>query len=367
MRRLEIRIEERQGHGRFLGARLLALSLLAGFACVGAIFMALGIDPLYAFARIFAGCFGSEYGIKETLTKAIPLILIASGLTVVFRAKFWNIGAEGQLLAGATAATWVGLGLGEALPGPLVIALMAIAAACAGALWGLFPVLLKLKLGVNEVISTLMLNYIAAEIVSFLVIGPWKGPSKYGYPYTDDIPAGAQLGFIPGSRIHYVTLTLALLTALALFYLLFRTRFGYEARVIGENREAAKYAGIRFLKTSVIMMLISGGAAGLAGFGEIAGIHHHLTAPSAISGGYGFTAIIVAWLGKLNPLLAVVAGIFFAGIVVGGDAIQISLGLPASTVQVFNGVILIFLIMGDYFTRQRVVARLAPREGSRHG
>jgi ABC-type uncharacterized transport system permease subunit len=139
-----------------------------------------------------------------------------------------------------------------------------------------------------------------------------------------------------------------------LFFLLYKTRIGYEVRVIGENREAARYAGINYVKSIIIIMLISGGVAGIAGVGEIAGIHHQLTYPEQISAGYGFTAIIVAWLAKLNPLFVIAAGIFFAGILVGGDAIQISLGLPAATVGIFNGIILFFLITGDFFIKNTI-------------
>ncbi len=349
-----LEISDRQTYGKLFSFGVVAASVLCGLIAIGLLFLMKGVNPAYAIWKIFAGSFGSLYGIRETLTKAIPLILTAAGLTVVFRGKYWNIGAEGQLIIGAAAATWIALKAGASLPAPLVIVLMILFAAAFGALWGLVPAYFRARFGINEVISTLMFNYIAAEFVSFLVIGPWKGTTKYGYPYTDDIAAGLFLGYLPGSRIHYVTLALALVLALALFYLLFRTRFGYEIRVIGESQEAARYAGINFLGTTLLMAAISGAMAGIAGFGEIAGIHHHLTSPETISAGYGFTAIIVAWLGKLNPLLTILSGIFFAGILVGGDAIQISLGLPAATVQVFNGTILIFLIMGDFFLKHRL-------------
>ena len=232
-----------------------AASVLAGFAAVGLLFLVKGVNPLTAFFRIFAGSFGSSYGIRETITKAIPLVLIASGLTVVFRGKFWNIGAESQVLMGAACTTWVGLNLGPSLPGPLLIPLMILGGCLGGALWAVPPAILKLRFGINEVISTLMFNYIGAEVVKYLVVGPWKGETQFGYPYTDDLPEHGILGLIPGSRIHYLTLILALITVALLFYLLFRTRFGYEVRVIGENREAAKYAGIDFATTTVIMML----------------------------------------------------------------------------------------------------------------
>ena len=337
-----------------LSALIVFASLLAGLSAIGFIFLLKGLNPFYAIFRIFSGSFGSFYGFKETVTKAIPLILIAGGLTIAYRGKFWNIGAESQLLCGAAVATWIALRWGPFLPGGMVVFLMFTGGFIGGALWGIIPAILRVRFGINEVISTLMLNYVCAEFIKMLVIGPWKGKTQFGYPYTDDFPDTAVLALLPGSRIHYITLIIALAAVVILFFVIFRTRFGYEVRVIGENQEAARYAGIDFVKTTVLMMVISGGLAGLAGVGEVAGLHHHLTYPESISSGYGFTAIIVAWLARLNPVLVIISGLFFAGILVGGDAIQISLNLPAATVNVFNGIILVFLIMGEYFQRNRI-------------
>jgi simple sugar transport system permease protein len=329
------------------------LSIFAGLAAISMIFLVVGTNPLYAIKEIFSGSFGSLYGIKETLTKAIPLILTGAGLTLAFRARFWNIGAEGQMLMGAVFATWTALTFGPDLPSWIIVPMMFIAGFTGGALWGIIPAVLKIKYSINEVISTLMLNYICADFVTLLVVGPWKGSHRFGFPGTDNLPDSAVLGLIPGSRIHYATLILALFSAIALWAVIHKTRFGYEARVV-ENPDAGRYAGINFLKTTLILMAVSGGLAGLAGVGEVAGIHHYLGFPASISSGYGFTAIIVAWLAKLNPLYTVFSGLFFAGILVGGDAIQISLGLPAATVQIVNGTLLIFLIMGDYFLKHKV-------------
>lgn len=349
------RLEPRREVSTALSLLVLAGSLAAGLLAVAIVFIASGANPLYALSRIFMGSFGSVYGLGETLTKAIPLILIGSGLALAFRGKFWNIGAEGQLLAGAAAATWMGLNVH--LPAALIVPLMFLAGFAAGALWGLVAAVLKARFGVNEVISTLMMNYIAFELITLLVTGPWKGTSQLGFPYTDNLPRAAMLWVIPSTRIHLLTLILALVSAGALFFILRSTRFGYELRVLGENPEAARYAGIDFMKVSLLIMLVSGGLAGVAGVGEVAGIHHRLAFPQTISSGYGFTGVIVAWLGKLNPLAAVVSGLFFAGILVGGDSIQVSLGLPAATVQVFNGMLLFFLIGGDFFLKNRVVRR----------
>ena len=335
------------------------LSLFAGLVMISIIFLIVGVNPIYAISKIFSGSFGSLYGFKETLTKAIPLILIGAGLTLAFRAKFWNIGAEGQLLMGAIFATWVGLTFGDSLPPYIIVPMIFLAGFIGGAFWGIIPAILKIKYSINEVVSTLVLNYICADFLTMLIVGPWKGKTRFGFPGTNNLPDAAILGQIPGSRIHYATLILAILCAIILCVVIYKTRFGYETRVVGENPDAGKYAGINFLKTSLILMAISGGLAGLAGVGEVAGIHHYLGYPASVSSGYGFTAIIVAWLAKLNPLYTVISGIFFAGILVGGDAIQISLGLPAATVEIVNGTLLFFLIMGDYFLKHKVTLQFS--------
>jgi len=275
-------------------------------------------------------------------------MLCGIGLSIAFKGKFWNIGAEGQLLIGAVLATWVGLFIGKNLPSIILIPLMFLAGFVGGGLVALIPALLKVRFNTNEVISTLMLNYIIEQYVQYLVYGPWKGKTQYGFPYTDNLPPNALLPIIKGSRIHYPTLIIAIILSILIFFLLFRTKLGYEIRVIGENPLSAKYAGIDYIKVILIMMFLSGGIAALAGVGEIAGIHKHLTYPSQISSGYGFTAIIVAWLAQLNPLLVIVTSLFFGGILVGGDVIQTSFGFPFATINIFNGLMLVFISMG-YF------------------
>lgn len=357
----EIRVRRRRVVGNGLQLAVLFGSLVAGLIAVGCVFVIKGVNPFYAIGRIFSDSFGSTYGIYETIAKAIPLVIIGAGLVLAFRAKFWNIGAEGQLLFGAMFGTWVALNIGPNAPSIIVIPLMFIAGFIGGALLGSIPALLKVRFGVNEVISTLMLNYVAAEFVQYLIVGPWKGETQYGFPYTDDFPSSAVLGLAGNTRIHIVTLILAIVCVVVLTALIYRTRFGYEVRVTGENPDAARYAGIHTYKLTILLMVVSGGIAGLAGVGEVAGVHHHLSYPYTISAGYGFTAIIVAWLSRLNPMFVIVSGMFFAGIEVGGDAIQLSLGLPAATVEVFNGVILVFLIMGEYFLYHSVTIRIRPR------
>ncbi|MBN1648823.1 MAG: ABC transporter permease [Spirochaetales bacterium] len=352
---MKLQVTPRQTLTRGNSILIPLFSLIGGFALVSIVFLVKGINPFFALFSIFHDSFGSIYGIKETIRKAIPLILVAGGLCVVFQGKYWNIGAEGQLLMGAAFATWLALKLGNSLPGPVMIPLILLGGFIGGALWALPPAILKTRFNINEVISTLMFNYISFEIISYLCIGPWKGPSKSGFPYTEDFPESARLAFLPGTRIHYFTLIVALLFAVILFFLIYRTSLGYEIRVSGENIHAARYAGISVFRTTLISMIISGGVAGIAGMGEVAGVHFHLSSYSQnISAGYGFTAIIVAWLARLNPLLAIISSLFFAGLLVGGDAIQITLNLPAATVDVFNGILLFSLIIGEYFRNNSI-------------
>jgi general nucleoside transport system permease protein len=360
--------EDRRDLPTHVRAFILFASLAAGLAAMALIFAASGKNPAVGLWRIFRSGFLTTYGIGETFSRALPLALTGVGLCVAFQGRFWNIGAEGQILAGACMATWVGLGLGNTeLNGAAVIALMAIAGAAGGAAWGLIAALLRNYTEMNETISTLMLNYVLAEFVRFLIVGPWKGKSQHGFPYTDNLPDKVMLATVPGTRIPYLTALLAVIAVVLIYAALRRTKFGYEIRVLGENREAARYAGIDAKKLTLFMMLISGGLAGLAGFSEIAANHRHMTYPDTISAGYGFTAIIVAQLASLDPRWVIFSSIFFAGIIVGGDSIQIAMGLPAATVQVFQGVILVFLIMSEFFMRSRLrfVVRKTEEEATR--
>jgi len=327
------------------GAWILMVSLAAvisAFIAAGVIFWAFGINPLKAYAVIFVGTLADRRAAPEILRQTIPLLLCGVGLVVAFRAQFWNIGAEGQLLAGAVGATAVALFV--PLPGPWLLPAMFLAGCGAGVLWGLLPALLRLKLDVNDVITTLMMNYIALFFVEWLVHGPWKGQTARGFAYTDTFPETAWLALIPGTRVHWATLALGLALAVALAFFLARTRLGFEIRVLGENPLAARYAGINPLRTTVVAMILSAGAAGLAGVGEVAGIHHKLLAPEQISLGYGYAAIIVAWLARGSPLAAVLTALFLGLIFSSGDVMKVALQMPFRVTDVFNGLILFFLI-----------------------
>ncbi len=343
---------------------VLAVSLLAIAAALvmsGLIFWAYGLNPISAYRTIAVDTLGDPRALPEIVRPAIPLLLTGAGLVLAFRAQFYNIGAEGQLLLGAVAAT--GVALFSGLSAPWVLPVMFLAGFAAGALWGLLPAVLKLSLRVNEVISTLMMNYIALYLVSWLVTGPWKGPSVRGFAYTDTFPDGAQLPLIPGTRIHWPTLVIGIALAAIITFLLQRTRLGFEIRVQGQNPDAARYAGISPIGTTLAIMLISGGAAGLAGVGEVAGIHHKLLDPNQVSLGYGYAAIIVAWLARGSPLAAIVTALFLGLIYSSGDVMKVSLQMPFQVTGVFNGLILFFLIGSErllYYRLRWIPVRSVP-------
>ncbi len=348
-----MRLERRESSPRWLQAAAPLGSLCLAFAAISALFAASGVSSAEAIRIIFVSSLGSSYGISETVVKSIPLLLMGEGLVLSFTAGVWNIGCEGQLLAGATAATWVALYSGASgLPGLL---LMFAAGAAAGAAWALIPAFLKVKMNANEVIVTLMLNYVAEKVVEHLIYGPWRGAGEWGFPYTDKFPEWAQLPTLGSTRIHAPTLALALASPLLVYWVLSRSKLGFELRVYGSSKAAAEYAGVSKARVVAACLCISGVLAGLAGVGEVAGIHHRLRYPRGVSCGYGYTAIIVAWLGRLNPLLTILSAFFLGSLLVGGDAIQVKLRLPYGVVNVFNGMILLSLLVGEVASKYRVV------------
>jgi simple sugar transport system permease protein len=343
----EIRFERRRKSLGRKGILITISAVLIGILLAGLFFSLIGVSPVFAYKRILIGSFGSMSGWREILRKAIPLMMCGAGLAIAFRGLFWNIGAEGQIIAGAVAATWVALSLEQA-PSWVLLPSMFGLGFLFGAAWCIIPALLRAKLKVNEVITTLMLNYVVISLATFLVDGPWKGSSQYGYPYTDTFVDSARIPFIQGTRIPFLTLILAPLFCVGLYLLLTRSRAGYEIKVTGYNPKAARYAGMSFTKTLFLIAVISGGLAGIAGVGEVAGVHGKLSYPEDISSGYGFTAIIVAWLARLNPLGVVVSSIFVSGLLVGGDAIRTG-GVPAASIDIFMGLILLMLVSTEIF------------------
>lgn len=317
---------------------------------VGALFLAIdGYNPWKAYGVMFSGAFGSFYALGETVVNSIPLLFTGLGVAIAFRMLLWNIGAEGQFYMGAFGASWVALSFPHA-PAYLLLPGMMTAGFIGGALWGLVPALPRALWGVNETLTTLMLNYVAILWVDYLVYGPWRDPQGFNFPLTAQFSGSATLPVIGQTGIH-VGIFIALVAAVLLYVILKHTVWGYEIRVTGESQKAANYAGINVFRNILLVMLVSGGLSGLGGFCEVAGITHRLQ--HAISPGYGYTAIIVAWLGKLNPWAIIVVSFLFGGLLVGGYAMQ-SVGLPADTVSMLQGTTLFFVLAGEILTRYRI-------------
>lgn len=356
---MKLVFEKRLERSRTAAILVPILSIVLGLLFGAILLRAAGADPWATYKAMAAGAFGARYSVEETLVKAIPLMLTGLAVAIAFRMLFWNIGAEGQLAMGGIAAAGVALFWAEQIPAPLVIPAMIVVGFAAGALWGLIPALLKAYLNVNEIITTLMMNYIAILLVSYLYTGPWKDPMGFGFPGTAEFPEVAWLPRLSG-RVH-LGIVFAIVAAFVLWLVFERTRWGYEIRVIGENPKAAKYAGISLVRNILLVMIVSGGLAGLAGMAQVAGIAHRLQ--QGLTVGYGFTAIVVAWLAKLNPWGVLVVSVLLAGLLVGGDQLQITMGLPASVALVLQGAIFFFVLGGEIFTRYRLrLIREEPEE-----
>ncbi|BDP44279.1 ABC transporter permease (plasmid) [Deinococcus aetherius] len=328
----------------------LAAVLVAALICAG-VFALYGVSPLEAYRSMLGSTLGDPVGLSEVARRFIPLLLIGAGLALAYRAQFVNIGGEGQLLLGAVGGSGIALFLP---PGPWTLPLMFLLGALAGGLWAWIAVWLKVRYRVNEIVTTLMLNYVAVSLVLYLINGPWKGRNVQGYVYSDLFPDAATLPVLGGTQVHWPTLVLGVLVAAGLQFLLTRSVFGYRLRVVGENPAAAGYAGISAGRVMTLAALITGGAAGLAGVGEVAGIHHRLIEPGQLSLGYGFTAVIVAWLARGNPLAALLTAPLMGVILAGGDVLKIDQNMPFRIVDVFSGVMLLCLIVSELFVQNRV-------------
>jgi simple sugar transport system permease protein len=328
-----------------------ALSLLLALVFGGIVLILAGENPLHVYQAMLSGALGDWNGVAETLVKTTPLLLAGLGVAVAFRMQLWNIGAEGQLYWGAIFATGVALFLIPPAPGWVMVPAMAVAGLLGGGLWGLIPGALRAWFGASEIITSLMLNYVAILFSEYLVHGPWRNPVGYGFPGTATFPDAAWLPHWGTTRVH-LGLVFGLVAAAVLWIMLRRTRWGYEIGVMGENPRAALYAGMPTKRTILLVMAVSGALAGLAGMSEVAGIGHQLQ--RNLSPGYGYAAIIVAWLARLHPFGAVVVSFLLATLTVGGDQIQMTLGLPAAIAPMLQGTILFFLLGGDILTRYRL-------------
>ena len=335
-------------------------TLVAGFA----LFSLLGKDPLHAFFVFFIEPVTTLYGVGELLLKASPLMLCALGLAIGYRANVWNIGAEGQLTIGAICGGGLALWLPQ-LDGALLLPLMIAAGAAGGIAWAAIPAWLRTRHNANEILTSLMLVYIATLALSYLVQGPWRDPEGFNFPQSRMFGDSALLPLLlTGTRLN-VGFLLAIAVVAAGWLFTARMLAGFRMRVAGLAPRAASYAGISATRTVWVGMLVGGGTAGIAGVGEVAGPIGQLL-PS-ISPGYGFAAIIVAFVGRLHPLGIALASLLMSLLYLGGESAQIGLGLPSAVTRLFQGMLLFFLLAADVFIGYRIRFRPSPGPGPGSG
>ena len=332
-----------------IGSPLLALAITVVIGVL--LFVALGKDPVKGLTVFFWEPIRSHYALGELMVKATPLLIIALGLAVCFRSNVWNIGAEGQFVIGAVAAGGVAL-LADKDTGRWIVIAIVLAGVLGGMAWAAITALLRDRFNANEILVSLMLVYVADQVLGYLVFGPWKDPAGYNFPQTKTFEAVTQIPrLMAGSRVS-VGLIIAMAGAAALWIFLFRTRAGFAQQVGGLAPAAARYAGFSSRKALWVALMISGGAAGLAGALEVAGPIGQLT--PYVPAGYGFAAIIVAFVGRLHPVGMVFSAILMSMFYIGGELAQSRLGLPKSLTGVFQGLLLFTLLACDTLIAYRI-------------
>jgi len=326
---------------------------IVGGLIIGAFILILtGKSPILVYKEMFLTSLGSFYGFSEVVVKFIPLLLCSLGVLVAFRMLFWNIGAEGQFYIGAIVSTGLALKLSH-LSTCQLLPILFIGGFAGGALWAVMTAVLKAYLNTNEIITSLMLNYVAFYMVEYLVYGPWKDPSGYGFPLTPQIPQSAVLPTFCNTRIH-IGLIVAFICWILIWYL-FKTPWGYELKVIGYSPKSAEYIGIKTKRNILLALLIGGGLAGIAGMTEVCGLVYRLQ--HGFAPGYGYTAIIIAWLSRLNPLATVMVSFFFSILSVGAAGVEITFKLPASLINLIQGAIFLCMLTGEVFIDHFIVKK----------
>lgn len=328
-------------------------AVLAALIIAGLLIAIAGANVFQAYGLILKGAFGSRLGFSETLTRATPLILTGLAAAVAFRARLWNIGGEGQFYMGALAVAGVGMVPALAgLPAPLAILLCLIAGAVAGMILLLIPLGLRLKFGVDEVVTTLLLNFVAVLFVSLMIEGVMKDPLAFGWPQSMPVPANAELPkLMARSRLH-AGLVIAVVMALAVWWLQARTVFGMRSRAAGLNPRAAAFAGVPLGRTLVAVACLSGGMAGLAGAIEVMGVKGYVT--TDLSPSYGYSGIIIAMLANLNPIGVIGAALFSAVMFVGADSMSRALGIPSYIADVTVALSLLTMLVALFLTQYRI-------------
>ncbi|MGH6762069.1 MAG: ABC transporter permease [Phyllobacterium sp.] len=346
-----MRIERRQHRSLAFVATAPLVAVAVAFMLSGLLIAAAGAPVFEAFWRIAVGAFGTRLSITETLTRTTPLILTGLAAAVAFRSRVWNIGAEGQFYLGALAA--VALGSSLNLPSYLLIPSLLFIGAVAGMVLLLIPLGLRLRFGVDEVVTTLLLNFVAILFVSMMIEGPMKDPLAFGWPQSEPVPDAAILPrIIAGTRIH-IGLLIAIAISFLIAFVQARTAFGLESKAAGLNARGAAFAGVPLARTLIKVACISGGLAGLAGAIEVMGVKGYVT--TDLSPGYGYSGIIVAMLANLNPIGVIAAALFTAAMFVGADGMSRAIGIPSFIADVTVALSLLTMLVALFFTQYRIV------------
>jgi len=348
---MAVRLEPRDKTSLYLRAMVPVGAGVAALLFCSVLILWAGGSPVKAFELFIKGSVGSKFALSETLTRTIPLIFTGLAVAVAFRAKLWNIGAEGQLYAGACMATWLGTGMLE-LPGWLMIPTLFSAGALAGGLLLLGPTLLKNWLAVDEVVTTLLLNFIVLLFVNWLVFGPWKDPMAMGWPQAAPVVDSAVLPpLLSKTRLHW-GIVIALASGVIVWFVMRFTTWGYEIRAVGNNRQASVFAGIPVNGVIIRTAFISGGLAGIAGVSELCGLKGYLTLD--LSPGFGYSGIVVAMLAALHPLGVILAALFVAMLSIGADSMSRSLNISNYIADVATAVSLLAVLVSMMLTRYRI-------------
>ena len=348
---MKIKLERRLVVPPMFPIFIVFLSLLLSFIVLGIVFYGIKKPPIEAFKIMFYSTIGDSDGRIESIVLAIPLILCGLAAAIALKIKFWNIGGEGQLYMGAFGATWAA-GTFSNLPSYLLLPILLLSGMIAGAFWASIAAYLKLKLNINEIITTIFLNYIAMSWVYFLIFGPWRDPVRAGFQISFSYVIAARLPQFFDSRIHF-GLIFAVISAVILYIIMNKTAWGYELKAVGACPGAAECAGINIENKIISVAIISGALAGLGGMSEISGLRYQLQ-PHNISQNFGFLGILIAFLSNFNPLVVIGMGTFMGIILASSKMLQIALQIPDAMTVAFAGVVMFFLAVGGFFRIYRI-------------
>jgi simple sugar transport system permease protein len=349
---MPLRLERQENISPLRHALAPLVALLVTLVVGAFMFVVLGHDPVRAFAIYFIDPLGDPYTLQELVVKAAPLLLIGVGLAFCYRANRWNIGAEGQYVAGAVLGSWLALATHGTEAGGWVLPAMLVLGAIGGALWGLIPAFLRVRFGSSEILTSLMLVYVAQLGLDYLVRGPWRDPQGFNFPQSVTFDEAALMPLLMGEGRLHAGIVIALLAVIVATFVLGRTLVGFSIELAGSAPRAAAFAGFDEKRVTYGVFAVSGALAGLAGIIEVAGPIGQLQ--PTISPGYGFTAIIAAMLGRLHPVGILIASLVLALTYIGGEAAQISMRLPFDVTRVFQGTLLIAILAADVLVRYRI-------------